>query len=51
MGYWFETPLLVDVKIAELKIGGGVNIKVISFVKRKPKMHHYKIHAPVPTSS
>ena len=46
----FETPLLVDVKIEELKIWGG-DIKVISFVKRKPKMHHYKIHAPVTISS
>ena len=47
----FETPLLVDVKIEELKIWGGGDIKVISFVKRKPKMHHYKIHDPVTISS
>ena len=45
----YETPLLVDVKIEELKIWGKKNIKSVSFVQCKPKAHDNKIHAPVTT--
>ena len=43
----YETPLLGDVKVEELKIWGE-NIKFVSFVKRKPKMHDNKISASLP---
>ena len=45
----YETPLLVDVKIEELKILGKKNIKSVSFVQCKPKTHDNKFHAPPTT--
>ena len=43
----YDTPLLVDMKIEELKF--EEKIKFISFVQCKAKMHHKKIHALVTT--
>ena len=45
----YETPLLVDVKIEELKIWGEKKIKSVSLVQCKPKTHDNKIPAPVTT--
>ena len=45
----YETPLLLDAKIEELKIWGKKNINSVSFVQCKPKTRGNKIHAPVTT--
>ena len=46
----YETPLLVDVKIEELKFEGQKYIiYILHITQNKPKTHDNKIHAPVTT--